>query len=308
LGEDHTFWEYQEDGLAVFVSPRATKSYRLPVSFDEAVVVADAFWVKPLWPLLTGNGLFYVLALSRNAVRLLWADRFRAGEIDLPPDLPTSLAAALWYDDPEKQFTSHAASRAGRGRVVAQFHGHGTPDELNEEKMAIFLRTVDGGVRHLIDAQAPLVLAGVSEVKAIYRGITRHPTVVEGSIEGNPDRMSLHELWERASSIMAPLLAGARRSDEAAFLAAGDKAAATVPEVVTAATAGRVESLFLPTGIEVWGRAEELRVEVHDSRQPGDRDLLDLAGAAVWLRGGTVHAVAAEEVPGGGPVAATLRY
>jgi hypothetical protein len=310
LVDAHTFWQYQEDGLAVFVAPGNTTTRRLPVSFDEMVVVADAFWVKPLWPLLSGNGLFYVLALSRNRVRLLWADRFRVGEVDLPEPIPGSLAEALWFDDPEKQLQHHAASTAGGGRVVAMFHGHGTPDELNEEKLAMFLRAVDGGLQHLLDPGAPLVLAGVEEVAAAFRRVSRHPSIVGEFIEGNPDRMSQQELHLRATDIIVPAFRRTIESDAAAFLAAGDRGVSTVAAAVAAATAGRVASLFLPLGLEVWGRVPlgGAELEVHELREPGDRDLLDLAAAATWSAGGTVHAVAAPEVPGAGPVAATLRY
>ena len=43
--------------------------------FDELMVVAPGFHVMPLLALLTGDGLFYVLALSQNQVRLLAGTR-----------------------------------------------------------------------------------------------------------------------------------------------------------------------------------------------------------------------------------------
>ena len=49
-------------------------------------------------------------------------------------------------------------------------------------------------------------------------------------------------------------------------------------------------------------------VEVHEERQPQDEDLLDRAATETLLHGGHVHAVTEGAVPGGGPLAAVLRY
>jgi len=47
---------------------------------------------------------------------------------------------------------------------------------------------------------------------------------------------------------------------------------------------------------------------VHETEEPGDEDLLDVAAIQTVLNSGTVYAVKAEEVPGGGPAAALFRY
>ena len=49
---DESFWIHQSDGLAVFLSPRFFRYYRLPYVFDETVVVGDRFYVKPLLPMV----------------------------------------------------------------------------------------------------------------------------------------------------------------------------------------------------------------------------------------------------------------
>jgi hypothetical protein len=303
------FWQHQDDGLAVFVAPGRTERFRLPVSVPELVVVADAFHVKPLWPVVSGDEVFYLLALSRNEVRLLRADRFRVGEVDLPETVPTSLAEALWFDDPEKQLQYHAAGRVGQGRPTALFHGHGSPDERDEAKLAAFLRAVDRGLRHLIDPAAPLVLAGVEEVVAVFRKVSDHQGVADDAIVGNPDEMKPDELHRRAVPIMADELRRTVEADAARFRGGGALALSEVPTVVSSALAGRVDTIFLPIGTQVWGQATEGgEIVVHGDRGPGDRDLLDLAAVTTWSAGGQVRAVGPEDVPGDGPVAALLRY
>ena len=53
-------------GLALFATPGFFDHFRLPLDFVETVVVGDRFHIKPLLPMLTGDGRFYVLALSQG--------------------------------------------------------------------------------------------------------------------------------------------------------------------------------------------------------------------------------------------------
>jgi hypothetical protein len=83
-----------------------------------------------------------------------------------------------------------------------------------------------------------------------------------------------------------------------------------VQKAVLAAHHGRIETLFVAVGVQVWGGfdPEKDRVEVHRSPEPGDEDLLDLAAIQTLLKSGTVYAVAPEEVPDQALLAAVLRY
>jgi hypothetical protein len=303
------FWEHQEDGLAVFVAPDRIETYRLPVRFDPFVSVTDAFHVKPLWSVVAGE-LFYILAISRNHVRLWWSDRYQIGDIDLPADIPKSLAEALWFDDTERQLQHHATARAGGGRVIAEFHGHGTPDERDVAKLERFLRAIDDGIRALIDPAAPLVLAGVKDITARYRQLSRHAAILGDTVVGSPNSLSTQELRARAGDLVEPMRVKAAAADAASFLAAGAPGVATVRDVVPAAATGRVAALFLPIDVHIWGSYDpgNMAVAVHESREPGDRDLLDLAAAATWCSGGSVYATDPADIPGGGTVAALLRY
>jgi hypothetical protein len=49
-------------------------------------------------------------------------------------------------------------------------------------------------------------------------------------------------------------------------------------------------------------------VEIHSERQPGDEDLLNVAAIHAMFNGAKVYAVESDEMPGGGPLAAVLRY
>ena len=71
LVQEPGFWRYQSHGLAVFFAPEEFHAYRLPLPFEELVVISNRFHLKPLLPLFASDGHFYILALSQNQVRLL---------------------------------------------------------------------------------------------------------------------------------------------------------------------------------------------------------------------------------------------
>jgi len=290
LLENTEFWQHQEDGLAIFRSPERFDHYRVPHPFDETVIVSDAFFVSPLLPVMSRGERFYVLALSENEVGLLWGSRFRVGEVELGPDVPTSIAEALWFEDPERQLQFHQSGRSGTGRVTATFHGHGGGKDDPGERLERFLRAVDGGVRHLITPGAPVLLAGVERVIAGYRKITRLEDVVEVGVEGNPDRLTPETLHDKAWPLVAERFEATRAAAAEQFLSGLRPISADVDEVVRMAAEGRVASAFIPSG----RRADDRRFEQ--------------ATAAIWKTGGEVWVVPAGEIPGGGELAAVLRY
>ncbi len=314
LLEDPAFWRHQSDGLAVFMSPDLFRSHNLPLDFNELVVVSQRFHLKPMLPLLSGNGNFYILALSQNDVRLFEADRVRAREVPLP-DVPLSLADALGHDWKARslQFRTRGGPARGGGAGEAAFHGHGIGVDDSKEEIGRFLRLVDDGVTARIgDACAPMVVAAVDYVTAIYRSISRYPNIVEEGIQGNPDGLDGARLQARAWRIVKPVFQASR--DRAAArcrkrLGTG-LAGQNLEEVVLAALDGRVESLFVAVGSHCWGRIDEAarRVETHGRHLTGDEDLLDAAAIQCYLHEGTVYAVEPSAVPGGGTIAAVYRY
>jgi len=64
LQENDDFWRHQGDGLALFLAPGEFYLYRLPIELNELTVVAERFHIKPLIPIISGDGKFFVLALS----------------------------------------------------------------------------------------------------------------------------------------------------------------------------------------------------------------------------------------------------
>ncbi|MCZ7538408.1 MAG: hypothetical protein M5U29_00470 [Anaerolineae bacterium] len=308
--DDADLWRQQSDGLAVFAAPDHFSYYRLPVSFEERVTAKRRFHVKPLLPLFSGDGRFLVLALSQDQVRLLEGKRDSVTEIDLP-GVPTSMAEALQYDQPQRQVRARAAGSTG-GTV---FHGHGGPEVTAKPDLLRYFHAVDRGLRDLIaDRQVPLVLAGVDYLLPIYREANTYPHLVAQGVTGNPDTLNARELHQRAWAVVMPFFAKAQSEQVALYYELDGRddprASHTLKDVVRAAHEGRVATLFAPRGVQKWGvyRAHSQKVHVHPSEQPGDHDLIDLAAARTVANGGTVYVVDPAQMPGGDLVAAIFRY
>lgn len=311
LLQDGAFWRRQSDGLAVFVGGGECRPYRLPLRFDELVRTADRFHLKPILPLFTGNGRFSVLALSQKQVRLLRGTRYTMDEVQLP-DLTAVMAEAPRQERAEKQLQFHTGTSAGGGERAAMFHGH-DPSDDEKGRILRWFQKLDGELARLLAGErSPLVLAGVEHLFPLYRQANTYPHLIEEGIPGNPEEASPEQLHARAwplvqSIFMAQAGAAAARYRQ---LAGTGQATADVPEAVLAAHHGRVEVLFVATGLLVWGGCDPgaNTASVHPEPAPGDEDLLDLAAIQTILNGGTVYAVAPDQVPEQAPLAAVLRY
>ena len=308
LLEDRDFWEHQGDGLAVFLAADSGRAFRLPLPFEELVVAGDRFHVKPLIPLLTGDGLFLVLALSKNRIRLLQATRQTVAEVELE-DVPASLRETAVHREMAMLNYHVGSGFSSGGRQSAIFHGHGT--EEDEELIRKYFRQIDAGIRQALpEERAPLVLASVRREADLYREVSEYPAILPDVAAGNPDEKTDKELHGEAWPIVRGHLD--RRMQEAVqrFEEQPDLAVSGVEDAVVAAHHGRVEVLWAALDVQRWGSFDEATasVDVHDQPRPGDHDLLDLAATQTLVNGGTVYAVDASAVPGDGPAAALLRY
>ena len=307
---DEVFWRYQSDGLAVFLSWDDFRYYRLPLHFEELTVVASRYHVKPVLPLLTGDGQFYVLALSQNEVRLLRATRHSVSEVELR-DVPESLADVLKHDDPEKQLQFHTGTSGSRGGRAAIFHGHESVD--TKDYILRYFRQVDQGVREVLKgSRALLVLAGVEYLLPIYREVSTYPHLVEEGVTGNPEGLSEEEVHRQAWAIVRPHFLEARREAVARYeqLAGTGRTSNELREIVPAAYYGRVDVLFAAAGSRQWGVFDPGtgEAELHEEAEFGDGDLLDFAAVQTLLNKGTVYVLDPEDVPGGAVTASVFRY
>jgi len=317
--DNTTFWENQDRGLAIFASPTLFRFYSLPCEFAELVVVTDHFHLKPLLPLLTNDGEFYILALSQQERKFFRATRYSVEEIELE-NVPKSKDEALLYDETAQDGQHRiATSKGGTANPFQQpgsFHGQGSPDSDNEKRDILqFFHLVDAGVyEKLKDKKAPLLLAGVEYLFPVYKEANSYPHLLEQGILGNPENTKPEDLQAEAWQIVEPIIEQEQKQVEERYKelagAATGKASHDIKEIISAAYYQRIDSLFVAVGEQNWGHfdPETNTVDIHSEAQPDDEDLLDFAAIHTLLNGGKVYAVPPEEVPDQAPVAAIFRY
>lgn len=310
LLDDRTFWQHQADGLALFLCKGCMRSYRLPLRFEEQVVVSNQFCLRPLFPLLTGDGEFYLLALSQKAVKLFKGSRFHMAEMPLR-NVPANLAAVTQHEERQRLLQVRTGPRSGGDRGM--YYGHGDGGDIKRDGLMEYFRLVNRGLRETLgDTYAPLVLAAVESHFPLYREANTYPNLADEGVTGNPDEASTEDLHQQAWEILASLFHREQREATATYerLAGTGRTAGSVASILPAAYHGRVESLFLPAGRTVWGRFEPETGEVTVAEGPanGSLDLLNLAAILTHMQKGTVYTVAPGQVPGNGEAAALLRY
>lgn len=305
------FWRHQSDGLSIFLSSGTFSYYCLPVNFDELIVVADRFHIKPLLQVLSGDNRFYVLTLSQNEIHLFEGTKqdFREIEIDT---VPRSLAEALQYDELEKQVRFHRGAQRG-GERSSMISGHGADLDDNKENISKYFRQIDKGLHDFMrDEKIPLVLAGVDYLFPIYKEVNTYNHLMNEGITGNPKGMSMEHLHKQAWSVVDPYF----QKDENDAIAQYRQSSGTgltskdIREIIPAAYHGRVGLLFILKGYQQWGLFDpgSNKVLLHEKLEAGSEGLHDFAAIQTFLNGGAVFILSPEKMPDESPLAAVFRY
>lgn len=313
LVSDKEFWQHQRDGLAIFLSSQVFYHFSLPIKFNEFMLVGQRFHLKPLLPLLSGDGLFYLLALSQNDVRFFRCTRASVQELEVS-DIPHSLTEALKYDDPERQLQYHSNTLEGTNtRAAVIFHGQGSNPQDSKDNILRFFRLVERGLHDILrEEKAPLVLAGVEFLFSIYQEANTYPYLTGHGIPGNPEELSAEDLQTRAWPVVEHYF---HKAEQEALTYYGPytgtgRTTHNLSEAAPAAYNGQLEMLFLDDGAIQWGRFDEEtnQVQMHQDKQPGDQDLYDFTAIQTIMNGGSVYILDTEKIPDGREIAALFRY
>lgn len=307
---NYNFWQHQANGLAIFCSPGMFRLFRVPLRLPELAIVAERFHLKPLLPLVTRDDRFYVLALSQSQVKLFLGTREAMQEVEVE-DLPQAVNGD--QEGNERFVGVHTAGGTRTGSRGAILHGTGAGEEDRKEGLESHFRRVDRALRPLLSLEdAPLVLATVDYLNAMYRRVNSYRRLLDTWIPGNFDRIAAEELHSKVLPVLLDHFAVEQRRAAAHFLELEhtDRTSSELNRVLPAAYRGQVEVLLVAVGVQSWGRFAPETGEVEAVERPGsaDQDLLNLAALYTYLAGGAVFAVGPEAVPGNGPLAAILRY
>lgn len=298
VSEDEDFWKYQANSLAIFATPESHRSYRLPNRLTAMVQVADRFHLKPLIRAISVEQHAFVLALEENEVRL----------IEVFGDMP---AREIKVPDMPKD----AASAVGTATVNTRSHQSGRQHGSEGQKVHLrkFCRMVDAALRPLLSGRhEPLILAATEPLLSIYVSVNSYPEFSSRSIETSPARIPEHELADAARPILDERHQETIDTFRALFSERESDGRATTDVVAAAraATFGAIDTLVVDIDEVVVGRIDEETGEVTFADEEGadSYGIVDEIAGRTLAMGGRVIGERRADIPGGGSLAAVLRY
>jgi len=302
LIEDVDFWRQLSYSLAIFATPDSVRTYRLPNRLTTALEVSDRFYLKPLLRAVTFPQSAFVLALAQNSVRLLELNAESPVYAVPVPGLPSDVASAVGLD-----------SISGRTQDKHIMGGRIQGAEGQKVRMRQYARAIDRSLRPVLSGlDLPLILAAAEPLAGIYRSVNSYPNLTEAIIPGNPEETPDEELGRAARGILDELYAAEldELKDRMARRAAHGRAVTDLSDVARAATYGAVETLFVDIDQIVPGLVDEETgaVTLSDSEDAVTYGVVDEILRRALLSGAEIFAVRADDMPGGGAVAAGVRF
>ena len=310
LVRDGAFWRNQSDGLAIFSSNGWFRTFRLPVSFAPRYYIGTGFYLVPLVGELMEANPFYLLSLELENIRLFRGSRSGMEEIPIEDRIPDRLEDRVGYDYEQKSLQARSQS-PGSGK--SGYHGHAESDWDRKDEILRYFQSVDKALEPILDPKYPLLIASQEYLAAIYRGANSFGNTLEETLIANLSEATLPELHEKALDVLRPRLEAKGKEKWAAFLQfhGTGKATAQMDEILKAALEGRIDTLFIAPGAELWGTFDDQNLEVHTVDKPSSQaeSLVNRAVRLTLQHGGEVYERDPEGMTGKDmPVTALYRY
>jgi hypothetical protein len=302
-------WGGHGGSLVVFKSPAVFRAFQVHQELDETVVVGDSFYAFPLIRALQiAEQVFYILALSQNHIRLLRCTSTDSKEVDLPEGTPTSLEQWLTTRNPNSA-PDHGVVESGEaGTMTGDFTS--TQDRDNrDEYVGNFFRVINKAVFELLrDEKHPLIVAGVDHQLSMYKDINDYPYMVDEGVQGSPESLKGGEMHRRAFELVQDFFAQPARKALALWdkIAGSDRVSTSFPEILTAAFEARIAHLFVAEGARTLGAFDRNTMQMRAGGR--QQDLVNAAALQTIAYGGDVFVMDQTTVPGGGQMAAILRF
>jgi hypothetical protein len=313
LTENPDFWKGRRQGLALFLTQTELYQYRLPLPLVEQVEVDHRFHLRQLLPLLE-QGDCFVLALSRNHVRLLKASLYDFENIAVP-QMPTDMEEALNLAGCDRGEQVHAGARLDAGtasrKQAAVFHGQGGETDTLKSDVASYFRIVAQAIADQLRKEPlPLILAGVAYELPIFRQVCGYPQIADLELAGNFDHADDAELYGKVRPLVTQLADQRKAASVSRFheLVGSGKAVDDVRAVLKALDEGRVDTLFVERGALLRGTYAASTNTLTEHADEGADDLLDLAVASAFLQRAAVINLEKNCMPTRSRLAAVLRY
>ena len=313
IGDDK-FWQNQSDGLAAFYGENLSKTYRVPVEFEETVVVGCRPHVKPLTRIFSDENQWYILAASLKGIRLMLATPHGVDEIELD-SLPGKLKNALNIDEYVSTLQHHSTSTHGRGQgghdVVHHGQGGGDPENQKKDEILQYFQRLDDAFEEYFGVErTPMVFAGVGYLFPIFKEACQYNGIVDEPLEGNPDEMSPQDLHDKTWEIIKPRLQEKLSETVETFnnKAHTDWASDDLLLIHKAAQMGQIETLLVQKDLNRWATFDEAQVPMLvDTNSAEAEDLVNRIVVQTLINGGEVFNLSHDDMPQGSEIAAVFR-
>ena len=294
------FWRNQTEGLAIFLTNDFLKYYNLPFKVEPDFHIARGFYLRPLIPLFSGSGEFYVLGLNLHKITLYEGNRELLKKVNIKDLTPQRLEEVVGYDYKER-FLQFRSQQEGHGQ--ASFHGHGEwKGEFKKDEILKFFRSVNNEIVQLIGGKKhPLLVIGQEYLFPIYKKVNTYPYLMEEYLDVNPEQEDISALHRKVWNKIYVRFDRERVKKEELIrqLHNTPRTSFDLVEIIPEAVNGRVDTLFVQKGSEIWGVFNKNDNLVIIEEKPSDSNvsLLNLAIIEVIRNGGKVYEQIAEAMP-----------
>ena len=315
--KDDLFWRYQNEGLAVFIEPGATRWVKLAQPVSELAGVASRYHIRPLIPILRDKGTYHVLAVTEDGARFFNGTREGLRLINVP-DMPESAEQVWQRTEFDRDLGFHSRDRGQQvgGADEPKYAALGeSPQDYATVVRDRYARDVAKSVdAHLADSDAPLVLVALPRTLGYLGQHLGYRHIVPEHVSADPAPLSDAELHAKTWAVAEPVLTHEREELRNRLRAhvEGDMPDVTrnLEGIIKATEEGRVDTVFVSAGEQVWGVYDPSYrvIRIDHAASADNEDLLNLAALRTLAQGGDVRAMP-EDVRGQlGPVAALFRY
>jgi hypothetical protein len=309
LVEQSLFWQYQSEGLCLFLAPGFCRYFRLPQNFSEVIVIEKKFHLKPLIQFLSEGNRFFLLKITKDTATFYLGSQTGLDEVEVPR-MPRKLSDVV----PETELNSSLQSRSAGG-TSGIFHGQ-VDDDWDKKQTLKFYREVEKALSQRLKVEkAPLLLCGPDMALHLYQSVDSYKHTLETPLSGNFLKETSEEVFKRAYPLVSPVFTQQldKAVDQYKQLAGTGKTTRDLEEALVAAKSGRVDTLFVSLSGYQWGRLDVehnqvLRVRIEDTDHAANEDLVDRCAREGYLNGAKVFAVRQDRMPEDSMVAAILRY
>ena len=309
---DASFWRNQSDALVLFAQGGEVETFSLPIPMEAPEVhVGDQFHLAFAARMLAPGARWYVFAVTQKYNDFFECTRNSITTIRIDDLVPEDMAEVLEIYEGSETLQHHGGNGPLSGQTV--YHGQGSNEDRQDERLGIYFRRIGNGITDLIaGSEEPLVIVADDQHIAGIKAEIDYPHIVDGAVKVHPnalDPMAIHtETWPLVQPHFDKTLD--ELQDKFGSASGGGTIVNGLADVVPAAMNGQVAALFVAEG--ALGRMGTYELEtnsVNFSSDAGSKDLLEEAIRQTVSQGGQVLFRLAEQIPDSTDgVSAVLRY